>query len=108
MVIDFSSMEWNANPEFKGGKGVFYNKMVVDGGAKIMYGKLEPGSSIGYHCHEGNAEMVFILSGAGTEISDDVEVPALPGECHYCQEGHCHSLINSSESEDLLFYAVVK
>lgn len=31
MVNDYNQMEWAANPAFKGGEGVFYNKMFTDG-----------------------------------------------------------------------------
>lgn len=108
MRIVFDTMEWKANPEFKGGTGVFYNKMINDNGTKIMLGRLTPGSSIGYHKHEGEAEMLYILEGAGKELTDDGEVAAFAGECHYCPDGGSHSLINDSEDKDLVFYSVIK
>jgi len=108
MIIDYDSVEWKANPEFKGGTGVFYNKMVMDGGAKIMLGRLGPGSSIGYHQHTGEAEHVYIISGFGSELTDDGLVPVKPGECHICHDGHSHSLINDREEGDLVFFAVIK
>ncbi|MCR5060992.1 MAG: cupin domain-containing protein [Saccharofermentans sp.] len=108
MVIDYNAIEWKENPEFKGGKGVFFNKAVVDGNGKMMMGRLTPGSSIGYHTHEGNAETIYIISGSGIELSDGVECPAVPGNVHYCADGHSHSLMNCSESEDLVFFAVIK
>ena len=30
MVADYNSMEWISNPAFKGGEGVFYNKVFTD------------------------------------------------------------------------------
>ena len=107
MIIEFENMEWKENPNFKGGEGVFYNKMINDNGTKIMKGRLTPGSSIGYHRHDGEAEMVYILSGGGIELTDDGEVPVKPGECHYCQDGRSHSLINNG-SEDMVFFSVIK
>lgn len=106
MVADYSKMEWTPNPNFKDGKGVFYNKTFTDGVNKMMHGKLEPGSSIGYHKHEGNCEMIFILEGEGKVLYDDGEEAVKPGFCHYCPEGHSHSLINNG-TEDLIFYAIV-
>ena len=73
---------------------------------KMMQGKLEPGSSIGYHKHEGNCEMIFIVEGEGKVLFDDGEEAVKPGMVHYCPEGHSHSLINNG-SENLIFYAVV-
>lgn len=106
MLKDYSQMEWTHNPGFKGGEGIFYNKMFTDGVNKMMHGKLPAGASIGYHKHEGNCEMIFILEGEGKVLFDDTEYPVKPGECHYCPEGHSHSLINNG-TEDLVFYAVV-
>ena len=106
MTTDYSTIEWKANPSFKGGEGTFYNKMFTDGVNKMMHGKLEPGSSIGYHKHEGSCEMIFILEGEGKVLFDDTEEDVKPGMVHYCPEGHSHSLINNG-SEDLVFYAVV-
>lgn len=106
MTADYSKIEWTANPAFKGGEGVFYNKVFTDGVNKMMQGKLEPGSSIGYHKHEGNCEMIFILEGEGKVLYDDGEEAVKPGVCHYCPEGHSHSLINNG-TKDLVFYAIV-
>ena len=106
MVTEFSTMEWKENVGFKGGEGVFYNKMIDDGVNKMMQGKLPSGSSIGYHQHVGNCEMIFIIEGEGTVLFDDTKNPIKAGCVHYCPEGHSHSLINSG-SEDLIFYAVV-
>ena len=107
MVADYNKMEWVSNPGFKGGEGVFYNKVFTDGVNKMMQGKLEPGSSIGYHKHEGNCEMIFILEGEGTVLYDDVKTPVKAGQCHYCPVGHSHSLINASDTEPLIFLAIV-
>ena len=106
MVFDYTQAEWTPNPGFKGGEGVFYNKMFTDGVNKMMKGKLEPGSSIGYHKHEGNCEMIFILEGTGKVLYDDGEEEVKADSVHYCPEGHSHSLINNG-SEDLVFAAVV-
>lgn len=106
MITDYSQMEWKANPNFKDGEGIFYNKMFTDGVNKMMHGRLPSGASIGYHKHEGSCEMIFILEGEGTVLYDGEKNPIKAGCVHYCPEGHSHSLINSS-SEDLVFYAVV-
>ena len=106
MINDFNQAEWKENPGFKGGEGVFYNKMFTDGVNKMMQGKLPAGASIGYHKHEGSCEMIFILEGEGKVIFDGTESPVKPGQCHYCPEGHSHSLINNGTG-DLVFYAVV-
>ena len=107
MLIKFDEMDWKANPNFKGGEKTFFNKPVVDEYGKIMMGRLEPGASIGFHGHDGEAEIVYILSGHGAELYDDGRLEVHPGECHYLEDGHSHSLINTSETEDLVFFSVI-
>lgn len=106
MIADYNQMDWTANPAFKGGDGVYFNKTFTDGVNKMMLGKLEPGSSIGFHKHEGNCEIMFFVEGEGKVIYDDGEEEVKPGYCHYCPEGHSHSLINNG-TKDLIFYAAV-
>ena len=81
-------------------------RMRVDELGKIMYGRLEPGSSIGFHSHETNSEIIYIISGKADFLYDSGKEEASAGECHYCPKGHSHSMINNG-SEDLVFFAVV-
>ena len=114
MIIDFNKIEEVANPQFKGGKGDTMFRTFNDGQNKIMRGRLEPGCSIGYHSHETNSEIIYILSGEARCLYDDDQKPGVradnklvPGQCHYCPKGHSHSLINASATEPLIFFAVV-
>ena len=106
MIIDFDKTEETRLPEFKGGKGDTIARMHVDELGKIMYGRLEPGSSIGFHSHETNSEIIYIISGKADFLYDSGKEEASAGECHYCPKGHSHSMINNG-SEDLVFFAVV-
>ncbi len=106
MKIGFESMEEKVLPNFKGGEKEYRVFMFDDENNKIMKGKLIPGASIGYHKHEGTSEIIFIISGKGRVLYDDTEEKVSAGECHYCPEGHSHSLINDSD-EDLIFFAAV-
>ena len=106
MIINFCKMEETRLPEFKGGKGETIAHMYVDELVKIMYGRLEPGSSIGFHDHEKNSEIIYIISGKADFLYDNGTEEAVSGECHYCPKGHSHSMINNG-SEDLVFFAVV-
>lgn len=108
MLIDFSKMNEKHLVGFKGGEKSFDPKMFCDdaNGNKIMQGRLEPGASIGYHEHSGSCEIIFILEGEGFMKADDGDLPVKAGDCHYCANGHSHSLINTG-SKDMLFYAVV-
>ena len=100
MKLCFSQMEETPMPQFKGGEKTTYSRF-VDGCVR-----LEPGASIGLHTHTGNSEVMYILSGTGKAICDGVEERLGPGDCHYCPDGHAHTLINDGGA-DLVFFAVV-
>ncbi len=106
MIIDFSKMEETRLPEFKGGVGETISRMRVDEYGKIMYGRLEPGSTIGLHRHETSSEIIYILSGRADFLYDEGSEEVEAGQCHYCPKGHSHSMRNFGK-EDLVFFAVV-
>lgn len=106
MIIDFKNLEEVAKPNFKGGEKEFLVKTADDGKVKIMHGLLKPGSSIGYHKHEGNCEIIYVLSGHGHVLYDDGEEEVLAGQVHYCPMDHSHSLINNGP-DDLEFLGIV-
>lgn len=106
MKIDFNTLPLNVAANFKGGEGDYVSHRFVDENNKIMLGTLEPGASIGYHSHDTNSEIMYFLEGEATVLTDEGEEKLLPGEAHYCPQGHSHSLINRGE-KTLVFVAVV-
>ncbi len=106
MKINFSELPLNVAANFKGGEGEYVSRRFVDENNKIMLGTLEPGSSIGYHSHDTDSEIMYFLEGEATVLYDDGEETLLPGQAHYCPKGHSHSLINRSD-KTLVFVAVV-
>ncbi len=106
-MIDFDKIPEKEMPGFKGGEGSVNARIFDDGSTKIMKMRLEPGCSIGTHTHDGNAEVIFVLSGKGTHVADGAEEVALPGCALYCAQGHTHTLKNTG-SEPLTFYSVVR
>ncbi len=106
MKIKFDDIEEKITPHFNGGEGEFIARMLVDERNKILLGKLEPGSSIGYHKHETSSEIIYVLSGTGKMLIEDGEERLCAGDCHYCMKGQSHSFINDSDA-DLTFFAVV-
>lgn len=94
MKVEFGAIEETAILGFKGGEGVTHARMFADGRNRIMRGRLEPGCSIGLHTHEGSSEIVYVLSGTGKALYGGGEERLAPGDCHYCPEGHAHSLVN--------------
>ena len=107
MIIDFASEDFVAVPNFKGGEGHFDTKMHDDGKVKIIYGRIEPGSTSGYHAHETNCEVVYVTKGAVRVKYDDGEEICRAGQCHYCPEGHAHSMENLSDTEPAEMFCVV-
>lgn len=113
MIIKFDDRNLCTLPNFKGGEKELKANMFFDGTNRILKGTLAPGASIGFHRHEGSCEMIFITGGKGQLIEQISEESAreihevVPGDCLYCPEGQSHSLVNSSENEDLVFYAAV-
>ena len=106
MIIDYQHIEEQLVEKFKGGEGHMCTRGFVDDGQKIMFNRLTPGSSIGYHCHERNTEIMYILSGHGHYDMDGTREEIQAGQVHYCPMGHSHAMYNDGD-DDLVFFAVV-
>jgi len=106
MLLDFNSIEEKIIPQMRGGEKEAAMRIYDDGMCKILRGRLIPGASIGMHTHVTDSETIFIRSGSGKLLYDDGVEKVCAGSCHYCPNGHSHSLINDGE-EDLVFEAIV-
>ena len=106
MLIKFNEIQETVLENFKGGEGKFIPKMYTDANCKIMHSRLMPHSHLGLHVHEGNSEMIYVLSGTGKILYEGEYLPLKPGDCHYCPMGHGHSLINDTD-EELVVLAIV-
>ena len=69
MILDTNKIEEKALANFKGGEKALNARMHVDENNKIIFGRLEPGASIGEHTHETNSEIIFFTSGKFKLIS---------------------------------------
>lgn len=99
MILDFHSLSPAVVPHFKGGEGEAQVRTAIsDGMGRILTLTLPVGSSIGLHTHTGNCEVIYILSGSGQCIDDDTQYPVAAGMCHYCPEGHTHSIVNTGDT----------
>ena len=113
MIIRLEDIPESRLPEFKGGEKELRANMFFDGTNRMFKGTLVPGASIGVHTHDDSCEVIFILEGNGTIVESSPESqeekvsPVSAGDCLYCQKGHSHSLRNTSQDGDLVFYAVV-
>jgi len=67
---------------------------------------LQPGESIGYHTHEGEFEIYYVIRGTGT-VTENGEVYELrPGDMAQCKNGSSHGIRNAG-NEELEFLAVI-
>ena len=106
MIIKLNELPVLEHPRFKDGKGIYLSGTFSDEKVKIMLGCLPPGSSIGFHTHTDNCEVIICISGRGDVVLENGSEILLPGCAHYCPQGLGHSLENNSK-EDLRFYAIV-
>ena len=106
MLIDLEKLPVDIVPHMRDGEKEVHLKKWSDGPVKVLQGKLPSGASIGLHTHEGSCEMIFVLSVEGICLDDGEEYPFRPGMCHYCPEGHSHSVFNTG-SEPLVLLGVV-
>ena len=106
MLLNFDEMMPVPMEHFKGGVGTLQARPYDDGNCKVLQMTLPQGTSIGLHTHEESSEIVYVLSGTGKALYGGGEERLAPGDCHYCPEGHAHSLVNDG-TQTLEFFAVV-
>lgn len=75
-----------AGPEELNNKGRLFSRIT-----------LNPGCSIGYHVHETDAELFYILTGTGAYSDNGTVVDVHPGDVTICETGHGHSITNTGE-----------
>lgn len=73
-----------------------------------LFGKiiLEPGCSIGYHVHEKDAELFYILKGTADYTDGDKVVIVTAGDTTICPTGTGHSIANN-ETETVELIALI-
>ena len=79
-------------PGIQGREGIFLNKMYDDGTNKMMTGRLKPGCSIGYHRHEANCEIIFVIEGTGKLFTTERSLKLEPGSATIALMGMKHNL----------------
>jgi len=84
----------------KGGEGVTIMDHIVEKTELLANCRLfckvtlEPGASIGYHKHDQEDDIYYILSGIATINDNGVEGLLYPGETLYTGNGGSHSIAN--------------
>ena len=98
MILDFENIAPVSVEHFKGGEGTLTLRKFDDPamGAVVRL-TLPPHTSIGLHTHEGNCEVVYVLTGEGECLYDEGCYPIRSGMVVYCPEHHSHAIRNTGE-----------
>ena len=70
--------------------------------------ELNPGSGIGYHVHEGEAEVFYMMKGTPTYNDNGVEVQLSEGDVTICAPGEGHAITNKSDSMAQIIALIIK
>jgi mannose-6-phosphate isomerase-like protein (cupin superfamily) len=112
MIKRNSDMKKEVRERMRDGTGAVeivhvFRKEELTGKARLFARmRLLPGSSIGYHRHDGEEEIFYILSGVATINDSGTVSPAGPGDAILTGGGASHSIANEG-SEPLEFLAVI-
>ena len=71
---------------------------LCDKGRLFGHMTLAPDSSIGYHVHNGDSELYYILNGTGVYNDNGTEVPVEAGDLTIVKAGEGHALKNTGET----------
>lgn len=67
---------------------------------------LKPGCSIGFHVHEQDSELFYMIQGEALYNDNGVEHPVTAGDVMFCPAGTGHSIANNGQ-EDVVLCAVI-
>lgn len=101
------------NERMRGGNGSVIIEHIADKDA--LYGKgrlyarivLQPGCSIGYHTHENETEIFYILKGAAVYDDNGAKSVLSPGDVTHTPGGSGHSIANEGDENVELIALIV-
>lgn len=68
---------------------------------------LEPGVTIGEHCHEQTEEIYYLVSGNCTLVYDGVDYPFGKGDFSLVKQGHSHGIRNTGTETAILIVTCI-
>lgn len=109
--FDRSLCKW-VGPAHLGSKLILNTRPWIDGNfetnwVRIGHCILPPGSSIGYHQHNGIEEVYYVLSGTGRSTVNDITWEVGPGDTMPCSLHDTHGLYNDSDEDLEIFVLMV-
>lgn len=87
-----------------GGKGKIENRNFLEiedaagSGRKFSIVTIQPGDSLGYHAHNGEFEIYYILKGTAAIVDNGEEYLLYEGDMMQCKSGSSHSIANNSDA----------
>ncbi len=112
MIKRNAEMEKEVRERMRGGTGTveilhIFRSQELKGKTRLFAKlRLTAGSSIGYHRHDGEEEIFYILSGAGMVTEEGAAVAVKPGDSVLTGGGAGHSIANEGP-EPLELLAVI-
>lgn len=103
MIRKAAQLRHNDEVNLKGGNGVVEIVNFLEATESCGVGRLfavsiiPPGASIGYHQHQGDFEIYYMLKGQAHVVDNGVEGILEPGDCMVCYDGDSHSIENRGE-----------
>ena len=106
-----SLCKW-VGPAHLGSKLILNTRPWLDGNfetnwVRIGHCILPPGSSIGYHQHNGIEEVYYVLNGTGRSTVNDLTWEVGPGDVMPCSLHDTHGLYNDSDEDLEIFVLMV-
>lgn len=99
--------------KMKGGEGHFKVEHILSqdqmgqAGRLFGWGTLEPGHSVGWHVHQGDAEACCCISGQGIVVDGEGKEAAFePGDVNFVPSGFGHEIRNTG-NENLVYLVCV-
>lgn len=112
MLIKSSDAVKFVSEKPRNGKGTIINNRYLDSEDLennlngFYVNELEPGGEIGYHIHEGEDEIYYIIEGIGIIIDNKKEKAIEKGDVIYTKSGEGHGMINTG-SEPIKFIGFI-
>lgn len=103
MIKDASMFTDEIRSNMRGGQGDvklrdFLTEAEMNGKGRLFARvTLEPGCSVGYHVHEGDSEIFYVLEGNPVYNDGGVERQVAPGDVMICPDGTGHGLSNPTD-----------
>ena len=112
MIYKKDSLDVTINEKMRGGEGSVVIEHLLDKDALYQKGRLcarvtlKPGCSIGFHHHENEMEMYYIIEGSAAYDDNGTQTRLATGDVAYTPDGCGHSIINDQAS-DLIMLALI-